>query len=367
VAQDVGIRRIDFLGTLDPVGYGGFRVTVASAMVNPTRTAVPSNVAYLFNRWQITNPYPLENLLWTPGLVGQVPYPVPSGKLASNALHGNQDEQNERRRKNCSIDYESWDILGLFPPLLLHANVPYDRCVQKTLEKVLHGRVFNQYPRVIAGGTLPAGHLVGGVQVEFSKPIDPTTFSLDDVIESPSPVTAIEVVPDSDNRQFIVRFDPISAWYVNSPHTLVIGPDIRDVAGHPMDQDDDLTAGEVTFDAYHFSFGLDVGAVPPKVPVVLGLKLIAQIDGRFAGIVLSFDKPLAPSVALDAGNYRVAAAGTDLRWGTRDDVVIPLSSVVYDPLRQTVTLTPGTRLAPDQSLRITVTGFTSYAATIPAQ
>jgi hypothetical protein len=252
VAKRVGARRIAFLGTLDPVGRGGLRANV-------TRP-VASNVDYFFSRWQSTNPFPLENLWYAadfllPGLSilvwaeGQV-----VSRLESDAVDDNQAEANFERTATCQTKYR--DSLHLVPQILGHMEFPSDSCIQEKVKDLLHRRVLNPNPRVIddepVAGSNPT--LLAGVKLTFSKQIDPLTFGVGDVVEAPSAVTAVESVPGSNDRQFIVRFAEFDLALRDAltPNTirLVVGPSILDVAGHPLDQDLDLIAGELVQDQY---------------------------------------------------------------------------------------------------------------------
>ena len=56
-------------------------------------------------------------------------------------------------------------------------------------------------------------------------------------------------------------------------------------------------------------------------------------------LILTLDEALDPATASILANYRITAAGPDGRFGTRDDVTIPIKSVTYDPVARTVSLT----------------------------
>lgn len=98
-----GVRQIDVLATLDPVGLGGFR----GNLPNPG-----SNVKYFFNRWQDILPFPLD-------------FPT-SGRLDSEATHSTRDDfavedqepQSTRRLANGGADWHgptAFEVLAGVP------------------------------------------------------------------------------------------------------------------------------------------------------------------------------------------------------------------------------------------------------------
>jgi hypothetical protein len=76
-------------------------------------------------------------------------------------------------------------------------------------------------------------------------------------------------------------------------------------------------------------------------------------------IILAFGSSLNPSRARATANYRLAAAGRDRRFGTRDDVKVRFRSVVYNAAARTVTLTPAGRLVLNKTfqLRLSAAGL----------
>src|SRR5262249_36515477 len=69
----------------------------------------------------------------------------------------------------------------------------------------------------------------------------------------PVPVTGVTVVPNSANRKFDVAISPRS---ILGNYTMVIGPDVRDFSGNPMNQDGDAINGETPSDQYTFTFSI---------------------------------------------------------------------------------------------------------------
>ncbi len=124
-------------------------------------------------------------------------------------------------------------------------------------------------PRILSSS--PSGELyspsgVSSVRVTFDNSIQPTTFTPADVVQftGPSgsiPVTAVTVVAGSSNRQFDLTFATQSAL---GAYTLVLGPNISDSSGRPMDQNGNGTNGENPADRFSTSFTLVSAAAAPR-------------------------------------------------------------------------------------------------------
>jgi hypothetical protein len=142
-----------------------------------------------------------------------------------------------------------------------------------------------QGPRIVAStpsGNVPAP--VSSVQVTFATPMDPTTFTPDDVLfTGPGgfviPVTGVSVVPGSGNLQFTVAFPTQNS--VPGFYTMVIGPDIRDPFGNPMDQNDDLVLGQTPADQYTATFRLLVPDAAGDTLATAQLTGLGPANGSF--------------------------------------------------------------------------------------
>jgi subtilisin family serine protease/fibronectin type 3 domain-containing protein len=93
---------------------------------------------------------------------------------------------------------------------------------------------------------------VSSLRVTFDEVIDAATFTTDDIASFTGPsgpisVTEVQVVPGPSSRQFDVLFATQSEPGL---YEIVIGPDVLDRAGNPMDQDGDTTGGEVPDDQF---------------------------------------------------------------------------------------------------------------------
>jgi Bacterial Ig-like domain len=114
-------------------------------------------------------------------------------------------------------------------------------------------------PRIIAS-TPPALAIgsVDHVRVTFSEPMDVSTFTPDKIVSFTGPqglipVTNVSVVPFTGNTQFDISFALSS---VLGSYTMVIGPDIRDIYGNQMDQDNNFIPGEMPDDQFTAQFAL---------------------------------------------------------------------------------------------------------------
>jgi serine protease len=125
-------------------------------------------------------------------------------------------------------------------------------------------------PRVLS--TDPSGIVTGTVnhlRLHFNEAIDPTTISIDDVVSitgPDGPIAAVAVLPVVGNsRQFDVTFAPQTTL---GTYTLVLGPNISDLAGNLMDQNRNGTGGEDPGDSFSGTFEISdvVSFDSPDVP-----------------------------------------------------------------------------------------------------
>jgi hypothetical protein len=114
-------------------------------------------------------------------------------------------------------------------------------------------------PRVTSASSLgsqPAG--LDHVRVTFNEPMNPATFTPGQaVLTGPGGshivVTSVTPVPLTNNTQFDIRFLPLGTV---SNYSLVIGPDIRDIYGNPMDQNGNFIPGEAPGDQFTLTFNV---------------------------------------------------------------------------------------------------------------
>jgi hypothetical protein len=114
-----------------------------------------------------------------------------------------------------------------------------------------------------SGATAPG---LDHLRVTFNTPMDPTTFtpaqihSFTDATGQTIQVTGVVPVQGTNNTQFDITFDP---QFALGAYTMVIGPDILDPYGNPMDQNRNGIPGEVPDDQYVAQFSI----VAPPTPV----------------------------------------------------------------------------------------------------
>jgi subtilisin family serine protease len=103
-----------------------------------------------------------------------------------------------------------------------------------------------------------ADNSVSSVRVTFSEAIVASTFTAADVSGFTGPkgsikVKGIQAVTGSGGTAFDITFAKQTAL---GTYRLTLGPDIRDSAGNPMNQDGDFALGEATQDQYQGQFVL---------------------------------------------------------------------------------------------------------------
>jgi hypothetical protein len=133
---------------------------------------------------------------------------------------------------------------------LITGETPDDQYTAKF--SVTGPKIIGSTPSVLAIGSLDH------VRVTFREPMDASTFTPDKIAlftgpQGAIPVTSVSVVPFTGNTQFDINFQPSS---VVGSYTLVIGPDIRDIYGNAMDQNDNFVPGEVPGDQFTLQFAL---------------------------------------------------------------------------------------------------------------
>jgi hypothetical protein len=94
---------------------------------------------------------------------------------------------------------------------------------------------------------------------------------------------------------------------------------------------------------------------PPPVRITQ-VKLISR-NGYVSGIVLVLTAPINPAAVPTLNLYRLATAGRDKKYGTKDEGVTALKSAVYAASTRTITLTPRTPFRVSTTAnRLTVNG-----------
>ncbi len=98
-------------------------------------------------------------------------------------------------------------------------------------------------------------------------------------------------------------------------------------------------------------------------PTVVSIRFRTVADGVIKKLVVTFNKPLNPTTAVNLVNYgySVRTAGRDHIFGTADDLIIPISAAVYNASNRTVTLTLVRGIHPPTPFQFTINESTSVA------
>ncbi len=146
---------------------------------------------------------------------------------------------------------------------------------------------------------MPDGaYLVRGLRVTFSEAMNPGTFTASDIqLTGPGgdaiPVTSVRLVPGSGGTEFDVS---VPTQVTPGQYTLLLGPDVRDVSGNPMDQNGNGVNGEAD-DAFVGSFSVvapspgpgpyQTGRPGPKIVAVTpnGTASVSELRVSFDGVI----------------------------------------------------------------------------------
>jgi hypothetical protein len=202
------------------------------------------------------------------------------------------------------------------------------------------------------------GEQINNVTVTFDRQMDPTTFTPDQAsISGPNgavPVTSISPVDGTNNTQFQISFDPLTTTGL---YTVMVGPNIADTSGNPMDQDSDGDGG-LPDDAFTGTFGIQglkvtnavVNSTQPGQAISLRVTFNEAIDPN------TFDASQVPTFSGPDGNHVptgiVAVDGTNTVFDVQFDpltvsgpytlVIGPNVNDVYgNAMDQDGDLTPG--------------------------
>ena len=119
---------------------------------------------------------------------------------------------------------------------------------------------FDPGPRVVAQD--PSGPLdspIHTLDLTFSEEIDPESFTIADVsLSGPGGAITPTAITQVNDTTFRVTFP----WQVAiGDYDVVVGPNVLDLEGNPMNQDDDFANGEAGQDAYAGAFSIESIAV----------------------------------------------------------------------------------------------------------
>jgi hypothetical protein len=116
-------------------------------------------------------------------------------------------------------------------------------------------------PPPVVTGHSPEGSVAGpreSLYIEFSQPMDTTSFALSDIGSFDGPEGPIAAIGLEWISSSILRID-FPEQTTGGAYSLLLNPTITDELGQPLDQDRDLVPGEPVEDAYLASFSIDTG------------------------------------------------------------------------------------------------------------
>ncbi len=209
--------------------------------------------------------------------------------------------------------------------------------------------ILNPLPPVQSPRTDP----VQSVVVTFASPIDPATFGPEDLTLTRDgqlvPLgQGVTITPtDGTNTRFTIgglgeATTPPGAYVLT-----VNAAGVSDLAGN---------AG-VGSQPLSFTVVQEVSG-----PQIVNLQRFGY-HSQPTMLVLTFDTALDPATAQNPNNYQVYRPGRDHQIGTADDVLVAISSGVYDPVGRTVTLVMAQRLSIFQTHQLIVRGTGEGAIT----
>jgi hypothetical protein len=163
------------------------------------------------------------------------------------------------------------------------------------------------------------------MRVTFDQIMDTTSFTPSDFVSftGPSgPITVTNVSPTvgGGNKTFDVSF---AQHTIAGTYSFVLGPDIRDLNGREMDQNNNNIAGEVPGDEFSGSFNLYGPFVSFRNPNPSGSAPLGTID--------RIDIAFSSVLSIDASTFTT----DDISNFTGPNGPITPTSVVPDPLRPT--------------------------------
>ncbi|MDR3635050.1 MAG: choice-of-anchor E domain-containing protein [Isosphaeraceae bacterium] len=88
------------------------------------------------------------------------------------------------------------------------------------------------------------------------------------------------------------------------------------------------------------------GTITVTYEYIPGATTVARygVHNQRTSLVVTLGEQVSAADAQTVSNYKIIAAGRDRRFGTRDDVVIPINSAAYNATTNAVTLVPATNL-----------------------
>ena len=171
------------------------------------------------------------------------------------------------------------------------------------------GQIALQGPKITAStpaaGAVLAPQMVSSVRVTFNEPMNPTSFTPAKIASFVGPagsitVTGVTPVTGQNNTQFDIQFASQAA---TGYYTMTIGPDIRDPAGHQMDQNGDFIDGEIPDDQFVVRFGIGGPRITTNVQLGSALPNVTR------SVRVAFNEPMNTSTFTPAAVTLTGPAG----------------------------------------------------------
>jgi hypothetical protein len=160
-------------------------------------------------------------------------------------------------------------------------------------------------PSVVSQAPTSAFGQVSSLRLFFDESIDVNSFTADkirsftDPAGNPIAVANANITPvdGSNDSQFDVSFASQTTLGV---YTILVGPDILDTFGHPMDQNHNGIPGEDPEDIYtgHFTVNgprIIASTDQNGVPLVPAMPPANYLPGRLTAVLLTFNEPIDPA------------------------------------------------------------------------
>jgi hypothetical protein len=186
----------------------------------------------------------------------------------------------------------------------------------------------------ISQPTTPRVEPVQSIDVVFSKPINPATFSVANLTltrdGTPVPLdSSVVTITTTDNMTFHVGGLSTYTTPVGSYALTVNGAGITDLAGNAVSNSQTVSFSVVT----------SLGGGPQVVSVQR-----FGFHDQPTSIVITFNEDLNPTSASNLNAYQIFAPGPGNQPGTANGVMVTIAAAIYDASTRTVTLVPAQRL-----------------------
>jgi hypothetical protein len=258
------------------------------------RSGVASSPNAPVNSFRVTFSEPVDPNTFT---LGQIPsFFGPAGPIAVTAITPVSGSNNTQ----FDITFPNQTALGIYTMVIGPNIVDLNGNAMDQNDNGVPGEYpDDQYiahftiagPKIVASTPVTNQYApVYSVRVTFSEPMNPATFTPAKILSFSGPNGAISVigvapVAGSNNTRFDITFAPQGTTGV---YQMLIGPDIRDMAGHQMDQNGNFVEGEIPGDMYYLHFGIRGPRITTSTPT-------GNHFGPISSVRVTFDESMDPA------------------------------------------------------------------------